>query len=89
VGVLKDYGPDADMTIDEPEGFDRSEFDGLNITSQGKSIPVESVLTYGKLPGGKYMLNWPGGHGNDVYLQIVEMPIGRGRRHSRLPAPRP
>lgn len=86
VGVLKDYGPDADMTIDEPEGFDRSEFDGLNITSEGKSIPVESVLTYGKLPGGKYMLNWPGRHGNDVYLQIVE--LSHGERQEALKAAR-
>ena len=26
VAFLKDYGPDADMTIDEPEGYDPSVF---------------------------------------------------------------
>ncbi len=77
VGVLKDYGPDADMTIPEPEGFDRSEFDGLNITSDSKEISIKDVLYYGRLPGEKYMLNWPGAHGNDIYLNIVELPYDR------------
>lgn len=29
------------------------------------------MITYGKLPNGKYMINWPK-HGNDIYLNIIE-----------------
>lgn len=28
------------------------------------------MLNYGRLPNGKYMLNWPV-NGNDVYMNIV------------------
>ena len=34
------------------------------------------MLNYGRLPNGKYMLNWPV-NGNDVYMNIVEVPYAR------------
>jgi hypothetical protein len=35
------------------------------------------MITYGKLPNGKYMINWPK-HGNDIYLNIIaKTPVER------------
>ena len=31
------------------------------------------MIKYGRLPNGKYMINWPT-HGNDYYANVVEMP---------------
>src|SRR5659263_336633 len=35
-------------------------------------IDCEKMLNYGRLPNSKYMINWPI-HGNDIYLNVVEM----------------
>ena len=34
--------------------------------------PREKMITYGKLPGGKYMINWPI-EGNDYYVNMIDM----------------
>ena len=34
--------------------------------------PVGSMISYGKLPGQKYMINWPI-EGNDYYVNMIEM----------------
>jgi hypothetical protein len=71
VATLKDYGAGSDMTIPKPSGYDASVFecscdkDGLN---GGISCP--QMLEYGKLPNGKYMINWPN-CGNDFYLNLL------------------
>jgi hypothetical protein len=79
--VLKDYGPDADKTIPKPEGYDPAMFRCCcNPDPQGnpepcpgeKPHPCETMLTYAKLPGEKYLINWPL-HGNDYYANMVEM----------------
>ena len=79
VAFLKDYGPDADMTIDRPEGYDPSLFadsclnplsDGVAETGQTVWSP-EMMITYGKTPGGRYMINWPI-YGNDFYTNIID-----------------
>ena len=58
VAFLKDYGPDADMTIDKPEGYDPSLFadsclnplsDGVAETGQTVWSP-EMMITYGRTP---------------------------------------
>lgn len=79
VAFLKDYGPDADMTIDEPEGYDPSLFanSALNpmstVAETGQTIwAPEMMITYGKTPQGRYMINWPI-YGNDYYVNSVEM----------------
>lgn len=82
VAVLKDYGQGTDKTIARPEGYDPSIYaeccvNPLNTcedrTSMGQVIwPADQMLTYGALPGGRYMLNWPI-HGNDCYLNVIEM----------------
>ena len=79
VAFLKDYGPDADMTIDRPEGYDPSLFadsclnplsDGVAETGQTVWSP-EMMITYGKTPGGRYMINWPI-YGNDLYTNVID-----------------
>ena len=80
VVVLKDYGPDADMTIPEPEGYDRAAYlncclNPLNVPERhGRTLwPPEKMLAYGALPDGKhYMINWPI-DGNDYYVNTVDM----------------
>ncbi|MDE5567712.1 MAG: FAD-dependent oxidoreductase, partial [Muribaculaceae bacterium] len=79
VAVLKDYGKDADMTIDEPEGYDPMLF--ANTCQNPLATPREDTLKfhtpdymmgYGKLQNGKYMINWPFA-ANDYYANIVDM----------------
>ena len=79
VAMLKDYGPEADMTIDRPEGYDPSVF--YNCSSGPRNTVMETgqalwspdmMITYGRTPGGKYMINWPI-YGNDFYVNTIEM----------------
>lgn len=78
VAVLKDYGPDADMTVPCPDGYDpevyaNSAFGPRNDKSHVGQIlwSPEDMISYGRLPGGKYMINWPI-EGNDFYANVVE-----------------
>ena len=79
VAMLKDYGPEADMTIDRPEGYDPSVF--YNCSSGPRNTVMETgqalwspdmMITYGRTPGGKFMINWPI-YGNDFYVNTIEM----------------
>lgn len=77
VMILKDYG--VDKTIAKPVGYDASLFyctaASPNCTNPkpGQTVwPKEKMMTYGKLPNGKYMINWPI-EGNDYHLNIIEM----------------
>lgn len=76
VAVLKDYGKGVDKTISKPVGYDPKEFehscDVADPAAIDKSaiLDCEKMLNYGKLPNGKYMINWPK-HGNDIYLNII------------------
>ena len=82
VAVLKDYGEGADKTVPMPDGYDPARYtdccvNPLNVhegkTDTGQVIwPAGQMLTYGALPGGKYMLNWPI-YGNDYYVNVIEM----------------
>lgn len=79
VAVLKDYGPDANMTGDMPEGYDSSVFYNSaknphsTVAETGQTIwSPEMMITYGKTPGGRYMINWPI-YGNDYYVNSIEM----------------
>lgn len=79
VAVLKDYGPDADMTIDMPDGYDPSVFYNCalgpnnTVPETGQALwSPEMMITYGRTPNGKYMINWPI-YGNDYYVNSIEM----------------
>lgn len=77
VAILKEYG--RDVTIPQPEGYDPSLF---YCTCQYKKCTQpngkqalwepDKMMTYGKLPNNKYMINWPI-EGNDYYLNLIEM----------------
>lgn len=77
VAVLKDYGPKANKTIAKPVGYDPSVFEHSCDVADPAShdntpiIDCSKMITYGKLPNGKYMINWPK-NGNDIYLNIIE-----------------
>ncbi len=77
VAVLKEY--DHDVTIGKPEGYDPLEFGGccanplcINPKEPHRVWPMHMMMTYGKLPNGKYMINWPI-EGNDYYVNLIEM----------------
>lgn len=79
VAILKDYGPNADRTIPEPSGYDRNNYVNscLNPLNDhpdpGRVLwSVPQMISYGALPGGKYMVNWPI-EGNDYYANTIEM----------------
>lgn len=78
VAILKDYGKGVDCTIAKPAGYDPTEFDGCcldfykDTTRIKPGVDCAKMITYAKLPGNKYMLNWPG-HGNDIYLNLIQL----------------
>ncbi len=87
VAILKDYGKNADKTILRPEGYNPDEFvktcAGKVNESDRKLWPMAKMMTYGKLPHAKYMINWPI-YGNDYYLNVIEM--SREEREEALKA---
>jgi len=71
--ILKDFGTGADKTIEKPQNYDPELFRGsCAMTVDSIIIDCEKMLNYGRLPNNKYMINWPR-HGNDIYLNVVEM----------------
>ena len=76
VMILEDYG--RDMTIEKPEAYDpelfycSSQSDNCQKESMIRTLwPRDSLLSYGRLPNGKVMINWPI-NGNDYYVNAVE-----------------
>lgn len=77
VAILKDYK--KDVTIEEPESYDASQFACaaindlcINPKEPDRMWARDMMITYGKLPNNKYMINWPI-EGNDFYINLVEM----------------
>jgi hypothetical protein len=87
VAILKDYGVGTDHTISKPANYTAGEFDGAcsdyykDKTRKAPTVDAQKMLDYGKLPNGKYMLNWPG-YGNDTYVNVVE--LGEAQREKEL-----
>ena len=77
VMILKDHA--KDMTIEKPEGYDpevfycASESDHCKMGEKMNRTlwPKDSLLSYGSLPNGKVMINWPI-NGNDYYTNAIE-----------------
>lgn len=80
--ILKDYGKGADRTITRPAHYDSTRYfccctDAPCNKGKPYNVNGQKMLDYGKLPNGKYMLNWPA-HGNDWYINVTEIkPIER------------
>lgn len=84
VAILKDYGRDVSMAS-PPPGYDPARYSTCCINSlldsalveKGRLWSPEKLVTYGKLPNNKYMVNWPI-MGNDYYLNLLDMtPVER------------
>lgn len=74
VMTLKEYS--HPVPIPEPDGYTRDEFaccclNDLCPESKYDWTPAW-MMRYGKIAGGYYMINWPL-HGNDFYIDIIEM----------------
>lgn len=74
--TLRDFGEGADKTIKRPKNYNKEEFDGCCDVSDPATFNQDNndcfkMLTYGRLPNNKFMINWPK-KGNDIYLNIVE-----------------
>lgn len=77
VATLQDYGPNANKTIPKPANYDPAEFacacaHSDPTTDDAPTLDCGKMLDYGKLPNGKYMINWPN-CGNDHYVNLVEL----------------
>ncbi len=80
VAILKDYGKGANKTIPKPANYDPLAYDCTCMevcSDEGKKkistkISCDYMMRYGKLPNGKYMINWPQ-KGNDYYVNAIEM----------------
>ncbi len=77
VAILKDYG--KDVIIPEPEGYNPSLFYCTckthlctNFQKGSHLWDCDRMMSYGKLPNNKYMLNWPI-EGNDYYANLIEL----------------
>ncbi len=77
VATLQDYGEGADKTIPKPANYDPAEFacacaHADPTTDDAPTLDCGKMLDYGKLPNGKFMINWPN-CGNDHYVDLVEL----------------
>jgi len=77
VMILKNYG--VNKTIPKPENYNPSLFacsaQSVNCkdSKPGQTVwSADKLMNYGKLPNGKYMINWPI-EGNDYYTNIIEL----------------
>ena len=75
VMILKDYN--EDVTIKKPLNYSREEFlcsyDSGECEESDKVLwSKDKLISYGKLPNGRYMINWPI-EGNDYYSNSIEM----------------
>lgn len=75
--VLKEYP--YEVTPVKPEGYDPSLFycsteheKCINPKEKKRRWSKQMMITYGKLPNNKYMINWPI-EGNDFYVNVIEM----------------
>jgi hypothetical protein len=72
--VLKNYGKNNAPLVKKPANYDPSVFACSCANKCDKKeglIDAQKMLDYGKLPNGKYMINWPK-HGNDYYANVIE-----------------
>ncbi|MGC6503142.1 MAG: FAD-dependent oxidoreductase [Flavobacteriaceae bacterium] len=69
---------DSRVTPQKPQGYDPTVFycatenDKCKVKMNRVLWPKEKMMTYGKLPNNKYMINWPI-NGNDYYANGLEL----------------
>ncbi len=77
VAILKDFQKAGPHVLKSSfPGYDPQEFlcacDSLCDDPEADIHPCNTMINYAKLPGDKYMINWPI-QGNDYYANMVEM----------------
>lgn len=78
VTILKDVGASRTKKglVRKPKNYNRSDFECACKREEGEMfeavLDCEQMLNYAKLPGGKYMLNWPN-CGNDFFMDWPNM----------------
>lgn len=76
VAILKDYGTEKAPLVGKPVGYDLTDFEctckEVCPDPANARHACAALITYGKLPNNKYMINWPL-KGNDTYLNVIEM----------------
>ncbi len=74
VAILEDYSPDQAPRIPKPDGYDPEEFQCAcrHDCRDATVVSCAQMLDYGKLPGNKYMINWPNA-GNDYYVNPIDL----------------
>ena len=72
--ILKDYENGKAPLLPKPTHYDPSQFHcACQFQCDSVGIhPCATMMSYAKLPGEKYLINWPI-NGNDYYAPIVEM----------------
>lgn len=72
VAILQDYGKGTDHTIPKPPSYNSSLYhcSCQKSCDDPKAHECETMLSYGKLPNNKYMINWPI-KGNDYYANVA------------------
>ena len=77
VAILKEFETGDTHLLEKPEGYDPSSFYCTCGTRcdqdsvEAKLWDCQSMMNYGKLPNGYYMINWPI-YGNDYYINAIE-----------------
>jgi len=82
VAILKTYPEGSEHMLPKPPGYNPEIFrcccDTRDPSTSGTPlIDCKKMMEYGRLPNGRYMINWPN-CGNDIYLNVIGMtPSGR------------
>lgn len=72
--ILKNYGKGNAPLVKKPANYDPSVFQcacAAKCPEAKGVVDCQKMLDYGKLPNGKYMINWPK-YGNDFYTNIID-----------------
>jgi hypothetical protein len=68
VFVLQDFEPNSSQTSSQTSGKAPANLVGHSFSGTWEGYGVEQFLNYGRLPGNRFMINWPQ-QGNDYGLQ--------------------
>jgi hypothetical protein len=72
--ILKNYGKNNAPLVKKPANYDPSLFACSCVEKCDKKeniVDAKKMLEYGKLPNGKYLINWRN-HGNDYYANVID-----------------
>lgn len=78
VAILQEYPTGTKHILPKPPAYNPELFrcacDTRDPSTTGKPLlDCKKMMDYGRLPNGKYMINWPN-CGNDIYLNIIDLP---------------